>query len=58
MFEVLFLMSSHFCATLYNAKFHLDYGQTFSSDGVLDAAYFYDICSMLENEEKKFTFMT
>jgi hypothetical protein len=28
MLHVLFLVSSHFCATLYNAKFHIDYGQT------------------------------
>ena len=34
MFNVLFVVLSHFCATLYNAKFYLDYVQTFSSDGV------------------------
>ena len=53
MFKVSFLVSSHYCATLYNAKFHLDYGQTFISDGFEDAAYFYNICGMLENEGKK-----
>jgi hypothetical protein len=54
MFKVLFLVSSHFCATLYNVKFLLDYGETFSSDGVEDVAYFYNICGMSENEGKKF----
>jgi len=53
MFKVLFLVSSHFCATMYNAKFHLDCGQAFSSDGAEDAAYFYNISGMLEKEGKK-----